>query len=126
MSHYNIHASAVSEGLKPEVGLPILLCVDGSALRKATIIRLTWLNARIDSHGQARVACITRSRGTAMHSPTVESMVLCWLGVAGGNLSSEHREQEGEAGYPLAGGALPQEGATRAPVIEINERRRQL
>ena len=33
------------------------------------------------------------------------------------NLSSEHGEREGEAGYPLAGGALPQEGATRAPEI---------
>jgi hypothetical protein len=35
-----------------------------------------------------------------------------------GNLSSEHGEREGEAGYPLAGGALPQEGATRAPLID--------
>ncbi len=34
-----------------------------------------------------------------------------------GNLPSEHGEREGEAGYPLAGGALPREGATRAPVI---------
>jgi hypothetical protein len=30
----------------------------------------------------------------------------CW------NLSSEHGEREGEAGYPLACGALPREGAT--------------
>ena len=35
------------------------------------------------------------------------------------NLSSEHGEREGEAGYPLAGGALPVEGATRVPVIEF-------
>jgi probable rRNA maturation factor len=40
------------------------------------------------------------------------------------NLYSEHREREGEAGYPLAGAALPVEGATplrgqaQAPVIE--------
>jgi hypothetical protein len=31
---------------------------------------------------------------------------------------SEHGEREGKAGYPLAGGALPVEGATRAPIIE--------
>jgi hypothetical protein len=34
------------------------------------------------------------------------------------NLHREHGEREGEAGYPLAGGALPQEGATRAPAID--------
>jgi arginyl-tRNA synthetase len=38
-----------------------------------------------------------------------------------GNLSSENGEREGEAGYPRAGGALPQEGATRAPVIEYDD-----
>jgi two-component system sensor histidine kinase BaeS len=35
-----------------------------------------------------------------------------------GNLSSSHSEREGEAGYPLAGGALPGEGANRAPGID--------
>ena len=37
----------------------------------------------------------------------------------GGNLPSEHGEREGEAGYPRAGGALPEEGATRAPYVCI-------
>ena len=34
------------------------------------------------------------------------------------SFSSEHGSREGEAGYPLAGGALPGEGATRAPMVE--------
>ena len=38
---------------------------------------------------------------------------------ARGNLSSEHSEREGKAGYPLAGGASPVEGATRDPVIDV-------
>jgi riboflavin kinase/FMN adenylyltransferase len=42
-----------------------------------------------------------------------------------GNLPSEHGEREGEAGYPLAGGALPQEGATRAPLTAIGGERLQ-
>jgi tRNA (adenine57-N1/adenine58-N1)-methyltransferase len=53
-------------------------------------------------------------------SPNVDlrlADVIDFHGPARGNLSSEHGEREGEAGYPLAGGALPMEGATRAPVI---------
>jgi DNA repair protein RecO (recombination protein O) len=34
-----------------------------------------------------------------------------------GNLSSEHGEREGEAGYPPAGGGFPGEGATRVPLV---------
>ncbi len=45
-------------------------------------------------------------------------MVVDFHGQARGNLPSEHGEREGEAGYPLAGGALPVEGATRVPLIE--------
>jgi hypothetical protein len=37
---------------------------------------------------------------------------------AHGDLSSEHGEREGEAGYPPAGVASPAEGATRVPPIE--------
>jgi hypothetical protein len=36
---------------------------------------------------------------------------------APGNLSSEHGEREGEAGYPPAGGGFPGEGATRVPLV---------
>jgi exodeoxyribonuclease V beta subunit len=36
-----------------------------------------------------------------------------------GNLSSEHGEREGEAGYPRADGGSPVEGATRAPEIGL-------
>jgi hypothetical protein len=36
----------------------------------------------IDSHGQARGTNNTRSRKQRMHSPTLESVVLCWLAAA--------------------------------------------
>jgi ribosome-binding ATPase len=49
--------------------------------------------------------------------PTCFQGLIDFQGQARGNLPSEHGEREGEAGYPLAGGALPREGATRAPVI---------
>jgi anaerobic selenocysteine-containing dehydrogenase len=42
-------------------------------------------------------------------------------GQARGNLSSEHGEREGEAGYPRAGGALPVEGATQVPAIVVRK-----
>jgi hypothetical protein len=45
-------------------------------------------------------------------------LVIQYRGQAPGIVCSEHGEREGEAGYPLAGGALPVEGATRAPVID--------
>jgi type VI secretion system protein ImpE len=48
--------------------------------------------------------------------PTI-SGTMNFHGQARGNSSSEHGEREGEAGYPRAGGALPEEGATRAPVV---------
>ena len=35
------------------------------------------------------------------------------------NLPSAHGAREGEAGYPLAGVAVPVEGATRAPFIDF-------
>jgi 16S rRNA (adenine1518-N6/adenine1519-N6)-dimethyltransferase len=54
----------------------------------SVFIAIMFKHDRIDFHGQAR-----------------------------GNLSSEHGEREGEAGYPLAGGGSPVEGATRAPVL---------
>ena len=55
---------------------------------------------------------------TGSHPPLIDSHRQ-----AHGNLSSEHGEpgtRTGvwEAGYPLAGGALPVEGATRAPLID--------
>jgi hypothetical protein len=41
------------------------------------------------------------------------------LGQAPGYLSSEHSEREGEAGYQLAGGALPQEGEAGYPLAGV-------
>jgi len=69
--------------------------------------------AEIDAHGQARGTQSTRSRRQVMHSPTLESVVLCCSTPPAGIYLASTASERGRLHV-----ALPLEGATRAPLID--------
>ena len=99
--------------LSPEAVLPRLIR-EVRQQGASIVILLSHLGFEADKRVASAVPGIDVIVGGHSHTviPKPLRLKMDFHELALGNPSSEHGEREGEAGYPLAGGALPVEGAT--------------